>query len=715
MPINDIWEYWDPDAWDSDAWGEASPVPGNPHLITLGIGTPSDIAHLLLLGLNPVEAPPVSPTVSLAAFLAATAREEIILCELEPGYALSGFTAVGGATPNTYSIAQPRFVQTAQVKGGMYTKTIRVAQDGVPLTQRASIALVDANAGSWYWDDTAGVLYVRSSSGVPDSFTMIATRRLYLATAPVVLNQTAGDPSTGLYYLPWLMSDLPQVRQQVEDILSGITKIPSGSMSALNGHAAWYTLVAADGSWNWKYSLARFYFGGRYGDVDMDREDYAPIATMMIEDVAPTETTCTFSLQPLRRLSDLELPITPIFESAYPNLGDGVRGTKKWIGYGRATIRPDLTDTVTDQGIYTIADAAYQTLFAVNHVWAIEKATGIWTQLTETSEYTKNLTDCTVTIVSPSYPIEDYEIAVDASGKPDGSGSYLKKYGEILDDILKTFIGVAPADIDMTAFADVALDADAEMAVWVKQTRSLASIFASAEPEQPSMGRSVMGTVQQTATGKWTARIWDPSLDSITTTLRKEDLARFNPKPQLKTVYSAVRVYYGYDHAREEWSLVEVTDPRVQYTTGSRDRLDVFTFLVEENNARTIAQRYMVLAGAVTVEAEFEERGALLAQMNAGDKVYVTYSPAPTVTGAYESKPFEILNLTVRYAPKVTVTGVLGDLRGLGGRIGRWMDTSAPDWASASTPARQESGFWSDSNGLVDPGDPASAERSIWW
>ena len=34
-------------------------------------------------------------------------------------------------------------------------------------------------------------------------------------------------------------------------------------------------------------------------------------------------------------------------------------------------------------------------------------------------------------------------------------------------------------------------------------------------------------------------------------------------------------------------------------------------------------------AAAVTVEAEFTERGALLAQFNAGDKVYVTYAPAP--------------------------------------------------------------------------------------
>lgn len=652
---------------------------------------------------------------TLAGLLAAAAREEIILCELDPSYTLTGFAAVGGGAPNSYSIALPRLVQTAAVVGGLYAPCIRVVANGVTLTERASLALVDANAGSWYWDEAAGTLYVRSTSGDPGDFTMLATRRLYLASSPLVIERTTGSPTTAVYYQPWLTGELPRVRREVEDLLSGSTSFPSGSVAFTNGHRAWFTLVAPDGAWNWKNTLARFYLGGRYDGMTLARADFGAVATMIVEDVAPTETICAFALQPLRRLTEIEVPVTPYFESDYASLGDGVRGTKKWIGYGRATMVPDLTDTATSQGVYTVADAAYQTLFAIHNVWAVRKDTGVWTLLTETTHYTKNLTTCTITVTSATYPHADYTLAVDVTGKPDGLGSYLQTYGEIVRDMLSTFLGIATADIDTAAFADTDLEADAELAVWVKAPRSLASLFATMEPEFPSLGRSVMGTVQQTAEGLWTARIWDPRLDSVTTTLRREDLARFEPKPKLKTVFSTVRVHYGYDHARQQWSVVEVTDPTVQYKTGSRDRLDIFTFLVSERNAETIAQRYMLLAAAVTVEAEFSERGALLAQFNAGDKVYVTYTPAPAVGGGYDAKPFEVLSLEVAYAPKVTVTGILGDLRGLGGRVGRWMASGAPDWSTATAAERQASGFWTDSAGLADSGDPTSGNRSIWW
>jgi len=651
----------------------------------------------------------------LARFLAASAREEIILCELEPSYTLLGFAAAGGSLPNTYTIALSRVVQAAAVVGGIYAPTIRVTANGVALTPQTSAANVEAAAGRWYWDESAGTLYLRPPSGAPSDFTLLATRRLSLASSPIVLERTAGDDTTAVYYHPWITGELPRVRREVEDLLSGGTTFPSGSVSFVNGHRAWFTLVAPDGLWNWKNTLARFYLGGSYDGLTLARADFGAVATMIVEDVAPTETVCAFALQPLRRLTELELPITPFFEDVYPNLGDGVRGTKKWIGYGRATIAPDLTDTATSYGVYTLADAAYQTLFAVHNVWAVRKDTGAWTLLTETTHYTTDLTACTVTIVSATYPSADYTLAVDVTGKPDGAGSYLQTYGAIVQDMLATFLGIAAPDLDSAAFATVDLEADAELAIWVKSPRSLASILATAEPERASLGRSVMGTLQQTQEGLWTSRIWNPSLDEITTTLRREDLARFNPKPKLKTVFATVRVFYGYDHAREQWSVAEVSDPTVQYRTGSRDRLDLYTFLVSSSNAQTIAQRYMLLAAAVTVEAEFAERGAMLAQFNAGDKVYITYTPAPAVGGSYIQKPFEVLSLEVGYAPKVTVTGILGDLRGVAGRVGRWMDSAAPDWATASDAERVVSGFWLDSAGLPDSGDPTSGNRSIWW
>jgi hypothetical protein len=651
---------------------------------------------------------------TVAGLLAAASRAEIILCELEPLF-VPVFDHGPLGFPNTAAATVPRFVMTEYVTGGLYASVVGVTGNGISYSAQTSVANVDANAGSWYWDESTSNLYVRPLSGAIVDITVLAKRRLYFATAPVVLQQTPGDPTTAVYYQPWITGDVPTVRRMVEDLLSGATAVFSGTVTFTNAHRAWYGLVSQEGPWCWKNARAKFYLGGSYDGFTLTRSEYGANAMMLVEDVAPSETLCQFALQPQKRITDLELPVTPLFDTDYPHLGDGVRGTKKWIGYGRATIAPDLTDTSTSFGVYTVADAAYQTLFAVNAVWAVQKNTGTRTLLTLTTHYTVNLTACTITIISAAYPYADYTIAADVSGKPDGLGSYLRTYAAIVQDILQTHLGVVSADLDSAAFTLVASDAAQELALWIKGPRTIASLLSTAEPEFPSLGRSVMGTLQETPAGKWTVRAWNPFVDSITTSLRREDFKTFNAKPRIKIAYSTVRVYYGYDHSKEEWSSVEVTDPTIQYKTGSRDRLEMYTYLVSASNARALAQRYLVVAGGVTVEADFEERGALLAQMNAGDKVYVTYTPAPTATGSYVSQPFEVLDLVVKYAPKVTVTGRLGNLRGLGGRVGRWMGSSAPSWASATPTERNLSGFWSSTGGYVDPADLSTLNQSLWW
>jgi hypothetical protein len=659
---------------------------------------------------------PVADT-TFAEFLAWPDRTEHVLVEADPSITLTGWTATGGSYPTTYQVSRPRLVQTTEVPGGLYAPVLGVTEEATALTSRPSIALVEANPGSWYWDEAAGVLYVHSTTGAsPASFVHVeAIVRLYLGTAPVVLNRTASDPATGVYYHPWLRGDLPEIASMVEDLLHGTKIIPDGSVTFTNGHGAWHALIAPDGPWNWKNRTITCLVGGVFNGRTLTRAQYATMATMRVEDVAADEERCAFTLTPVTRATVRQVPVTSFDEATYPALGDGVRGAKKWIGYGRATMPPDLTDT-TGHGVYTIADAASQTLFAVHQVWAIDKSTGEWTSLTEGLHYSVDLVACTLTILDAAYRWQDVRLAVDVTGKPDGSGGYLRTFAAIVQDLLVTFLGVATDAIDTEAFTAAAVEGAAEeIACWVKDPREIASLFTTSEPATPSLGRSVMGTVQQSSAGQWTCRLYTPAVPEALTALRKEDFTRFTPAPQFQTVYAGVQVYYNYDAVRGQWSVVEETDPATTYRTKSTDVLPIYTFLRSAGAARALAQRYLLLAGKVLTTAAFEERGARLAQHIAGDKVRVTFSPAPSAAGAYVDKPFEITELRLRFAPKLGVSGVLNDIRDLGGKVGRWMDAAAPNWASATDLERQSSGFWTDANGLADSGDPTSGGRSLWW
>jgi hypothetical protein len=73
---------------------------------------------------------------------------------------IEGWTLVSGQTKTYYHYA------TGQVN--------QVFQDGTPLTVRASIALVEANASSWYYDATIDILYIQTSASLdPDGSCVI--------------------------------------------------------------------------------------------------------------------------------------------------------------------------------------------------------------------------------------------------------------------------------------------------------------------------------------------------------------------------------------------------------------------------------------------------------------------------------------------------------------------------------------------------------------
>lgn len=655
---------------------------------------------------------------SFAEFAKSQAKSMAVLVELTPGYVLSGFTKTGGYT-SVYQIAMSRF-ETGGITSiphiQAYRPVVGVQENATALTVQTTIAAVDAGASRYCWDEPNGILYVHTSTGAsPDTFTSyMALVRFYLGSKGIVLNLSDADDTTAVYYLPWLSGGHDQITQSMQDALSGISLIETAEITVTNGHGFWNTVVARDGNYVWKNKIFQLLVGGSYNGLTLKRSQYAAWSTMQVETVYCDESIATFTVKPLIRATEQELPVTPFFTDTYPNLGSGVAGNRKWIGYGRATITPDLVDS-SGNGVYCLADAAYQTLFAVNSVTVINTSTKARTLLTVGVDYTVNLTTCVVTIINATYTWQSYTLEIDVSGKPDGSGSYLKTAADIVKDILTTFLSVPASLIDTAAFTLAATDAPQAIAVWLKAPRAIASILSGSEPGLPSISKSVMATVQQTRAGLWTIFIWKPGVDPATAlSLRKADFARFTAKPKLATIFSATRVFYGQKTSDGTWSNQLATDLKTQYRTGTTDTYEFYTFLTTASDALILAQRYQLISGAVSLEVEFEERGSILATANAGDRVLVTFSPAPTATGAFASYPMELLEVSRSLLPVLAMAGRLGDLRGIGPRVGVWT-SGAPAYGSSSAAQKATNGFWCDANGQPDSADATTKNTRIWW
>ncbi len=652
---------------------------------------------------------------SFADFLASAIRDEVVVVELTPRLILSGFTAVGGGSPNTYQIALTRFELAGDVPGGVYRRCVGVRENGTNLTEQTSIATVDANAGSWWWDEPNETLYVHSTTAAdPDTFTVYqALVRFYFATKPAVLNLTDGDADTGIYHFPWLIGDLPELVELDNNQIFGTKVAQGGDISFLNGHGFWNTVTAHDGSYRWKNAGASFFLGGSYGTETLLRSQYSAMMSFITEDISAEENEMVQSLAPLGHRLNESIPKTPYFAAA--NLGRGVEGSKKWIGYGRSTMRPDLTDN-SGNGVYTIADSSVQTLFAVNSATAIRKSTGARQALTLATDYTVNLTTCTLTIVNATYKWEDYEIEVDVTGKPDGGGSYLKTFADVVKDILQTFLGVRDEELHVSSFTQAAIDAPEEVAVWIKAPRTIASILATAENELPALEQSLRGLVMQTKDGLWRVDIWDPGYDpTALDTLRKSEFVSFTPQAALKSIFSKAQVYYNFNHSTGAWSVEEASDSAQEYLNDSSDVLRVYTFLRDSGDAQILAQRWLVVAGGQMLEVEFEELAVRLAAHQARDRILIDYDPAPVAAGALSASPFEIVELRRSFDPTLMISGRFGNLRGIGQFIGRYTASTANNYSASDAAERAISGYYSDSNGFVVPGDPTTKNIRRYW
>ena len=242
-------------------------------------------------------------------------------------------------------------------------------------------------------------------------------------------------------------------------------------------------------------------------------------------------------------------------------------------------------------------------------------------------------------------------------------------------------------------------------------TRSLASIIATAEDGQPSLERSVNGTVQQTRAGLWTAKIWDPIADVATIpALRREDVAGFAPQPRLEKVTTAVRVFYQYDGRGQTYAAVERVDTGRRTLTGVSDRRDVYTFLRTPGDAETMAKRYEAIEAYCGLEVDFAERGTLLALSTVGERVAVTYAPAPHVSGAYTGRIFALVRLARGYAPRMTIAGQLRDVDRITNRVGRWKSTGSPNYGASTPTQRAASGYW-----FTSTGAPSGFTGSRYW
>lgn len=203
------------------------------------------------------------------------------------------------------------------------------------LTEQASAALVDTNAGSWHWD--GALLWVRPPSGSLYAGTVTAMLRFHVANRQKILD--------GRFWEPRLLGS-PAISQRIEPIFGGVGQIGGGTLELNNADGyfdQWQDL-------RWDAGSVQLKIGIDLPSRAMAAGEYENLAAWSVTAWSRDLIDGKFLLrlkEPKARIKS-RLPGDFFTTDDYPQLEESFVGEPVPIAYGRIYgARPILVDPGT--------------------------------------------------------------------------------------------------------------------------------------------------------------------------------------------------------------------------------------------------------------------------------------------------------------------------------------------------------------------------------
>jgi len=634
---------------------------------------------------------------SFTALMAEPTSKKIFLAELNLAEELTGWTLTAAQT-YTYEIS---FLNETITLADSTTENIRKAissleEDGTALTEKTSIATVEAISGS-YWHDTANSkLYMHpSGDDSPALHTILGFFWLYFATDGVILNS--------IYYEPYIAENgIPGIRQSNPNLYWGIAQISEGILKFLNGRG-YFDQISK--KFIWTNKKCRILLGGdnlAYGEYQLLYTFRITNKRFTREEFALDIASESFNLM-------RSIPINKFLISNYPSLDPIAEGKPIPIYYGEysSTHAPTVTCINSaygaDQYQFKICDHCIES-FDEGYV-NYDDGAG-WSTITIANT---NSTLGTFTVTDSSFVLGESKIKVAFHGKSSAAGSSaIESAPAIIQDLLINVLSYTTSNLESTSFQESSAESENVLNVPIEKETETLSII-----EQ--ICQSDLAFFDSDENGKFRYRTWRPYIASTYPEIDDTDCLNI---PEFtednKQIYSTVSIGYAYSCANNSYKFIDNTQTETQYKYDRNEQLQIKSYLRTQSDAITLAQRLSYLTKTPTVKLRTELKLPIIDKL-LGDKIQLTIKRAPTISSSgYENQIFEIDEKEISCFPFINKIEAF-DLKDFGGNIGYWTSVAAPNWSTASNAQKRVAGYWSDSSGYIDPTDSTSLNQSLWW
>ena len=641
------------------------------------------------------------PSAAFLTWLAAGSAERVVLVDVAVAEHLRGWTLQSGIV---YKVTWLSQVQTTVALGGFYRRLDGVNIDGAALTLQSSIANVQANPGSYFYDTATKLLYVSTIDSLnPEGYSSVrAAFTFFVSThAKAFVGGTLYEPRiTG--------SANGQLEARQSEPLLGVVEYPSGTLVLANGDGAFDVLSR---TWLWEGGRCLY----RSGGDALAFSDYETVATMEIARAAAGDQEFVLQLLSLGNAVQNSFDTHTLTDFIGPTLLDGAVDALLPIVFGSVRDVPMVFRDyrgIPSSGTQWMAYDPFLSGGIVTAVRAVNTSTG---QLVEAvagiagpgvlSFITSGASVTTFgSGVTDAYPIAAWTYYCDITG-------FASTFGSVVTAVLQA-AGVDATDIDAAAMAQADLDAPFTLGLVILETGvGITDVLNQLE-------RSVLGSVHQGVDGLWSAQVWDPSADPTTlTSLVEADLSEYEVDDQVQDPMTyKVTVTYAYNARTETASRTSSSSTETQYDYPSSRTMTVDTLLQSSDDAALMADRFREIGARPTTRLTVTLPPSLWL-LRVWDKVLVTKARGPDPSGAFSTTVYEIEGYNKQTVP-MAVTASLGNQRGLDSRVKRAMPDALASltYANATTAQRIAYGWaLDDATQRADVSDPASFRQCVAW
>jgi hypothetical protein len=579
-----------------------------------------------------------------------------------------------------------------------------VQWNGVALVPQSSIAIVEANDGS-YFQDAAGVVYVNPPTGGNIYTETVQGGVLYtFSKGPNKIfdsKATTSRSSRPNCYFESRVATIPQLSLRIEPRFSGVGQVGGGTCELINADGFFDSKTDID------WDRASFFVGADTDSTTMIYSDYQPLGSYRVENWQANRSRFILTLIEVKTVLNQKIPIETFTRAAYPNISQNEIGKIIPRIYGRVfAVVPICVDAtlkrfkICGHAVYEISEARIKQ----DNVWVSvpmasrDEANG---EFTLGAEWTDN-----------------QDVCCDVVGVKNVDGSPMWNWSDVVKDIL-TYLGETDFDTaSFTAARSFLVVGQFVTGPWYENTLLKASLWIDSATTALDLISRINNTAGSflyvDASGLWHYEIFKAkALGDVVATYADSDilLNSFSKLEETRDVYSKVSINFAKRNV-EEWSqnvVFERGENQRRVMSGTAILKEIDAPLFDEHDANYYGQRILTTDGEPLTRFTFSVKWRGLLR-KPGEQIAVNFA-AQGIAGV-----FEILEVRPDLDQN-RVTLVCGDRRAWADSFGWWVSDAVAAWSAGATSdakriASESSGFWHGTDDLADSTDSKSYATS---